>query len=509
MKFRITDTDRLVHQYPDPARNKERKQFSSLYKLLYKSHGLTRIISVKSFSIHSDRKEKTKFLIKGNITMKISSYDICSSSQRQYESKQEIQTQLRLSIPRRSIPGFPGAQINPLDNTSISAAAKNKYLSSSFFQMDKTVKILKAGRKTPPMNGEKQLVSTLVSHAAKGEVSFLQENILANVPRPRRQIPELFPPLGNSLTVSAMTTKIFQEKESTAVTTQGVIETQDGRQINFGMHLSMERTFISEETSAEKITMHQLTDPLVIQFEDGPPSFSDKVFSFDLTGDGKKETLHSLGKGSGFLAFDANGDGKINDGTELFGTKSGNGFADLAKYDEDGNGWIDENDSIFSKLSVWRPETKDQKGYSKGLLDSNVGAIFLGQTQSQHTISDEKGGIKGVVRSTGIFVKETGETGHVFQMDLARIKETEEKNPTRDKNLLLTDSQNQDSKKNPIAAIREAMMKVSLSLNSRYSFVEEKQQDSLSDMAKQLKEQMERLFAMFDPEKGKGISHRV
>ena len=30
---------------------------------------------------------------------------------------------------------------------------------------------------------------------------------------------------------------------------------------------------------------------------------------------------------------------------ELFGTKSGNGFADLAKYDSDGNGWIDEADA--------------------------------------------------------------------------------------------------------------------------------------------------------------------
>ncbi len=40
---------------------------------------------------------------------------------------------------------------------------------------------------------------------------------------------------------------------------------------------------------------------------------------------------------------------KINDGSELFGTSSGDGFKDLATYDEDENGWIDENDSIFSK----------------------------------------------------------------------------------------------------------------------------------------------------------------
>ena len=37
---------------------------------------------------------------------------------------------------------------------------------------------------------------------------------------------------------------------------------------------------------------------------------------------------------------------------KLFGTSSGDGFKDLAEYDEDGNGWIDENDSIFNRLKV-------------------------------------------------------------------------------------------------------------------------------------------------------------
>ena len=54
-----------------------------------------------------------------------------------------------------------------------------------------------------------------------------------------------------------------------------------------------------------------------------------------------------------FLALDLNGDGRINNGSELFGALSGNGFADLAQYDSDANGWIDENDEIFQRLKVW------------------------------------------------------------------------------------------------------------------------------------------------------------
>lgn len=42
------------------------------------------------------------------------------------------------------------------------------------------------------------------------------------------------------------------------------------------------------------------------------------------------------------LSLDQNGNGEIDNGTELFGTKSGDGFADLARYDLDYNGWIDE-----------------------------------------------------------------------------------------------------------------------------------------------------------------------
>ena len=38
---------------------------------------------------------------------------------------------------------------------------------------------------------------------------------------------------------------------------------------------------------------------------------------------------------------------------------TGDGFKDLAMYDEDGNGWIDENDEIFSKLLIW---SKDENG---------------------------------------------------------------------------------------------------------------------------------------------------
>ena len=82
-------------------------------------------------------------------------------------------------------------------------------------------------------------------------------------------------------------------------------------------------------------------------------NLTDQKFFFDIDADGKKDEISELAAGSGYLALDHNNDGKINDGSELFGPESGDGFADLAEYDDDGNGWIDENDAVWKKLKIW------------------------------------------------------------------------------------------------------------------------------------------------------------
>ena len=86
-----------------------------------------------------------------------------------------------------------------------------------------------------------------------------------------------------------------------------------------------------------------------------------------------------VGPGSGFLALDQNGDGTVNDGSGLFGARTGNGFHELAAYDDDGNGWIDEGDSVYVGLRIWE---KDAEGNDRlmALGKRGLGAIFLGHT---------------------------------------------------------------------------------------------------------------------------------
>ena len=118
-----------------------------------------------------------------------------------------------------------------------------------------------------------------------------------------------------------------------------------------------------ENTISYKRT--SMCDPLVINLDGNIADLSDQTFLFDIDGDGKEDEINRLGAGSGFLALDKNGDGIINDGSELFGTKSGNGFADLAAYDTDHNGFIDEGDEIWDKLKIWvMDENGNQQLYS-------------------------------------------------------------------------------------------------------------------------------------------------
>lgn len=209
-----------------------------------------------------------------------------------------------------------------------------------------------------------------------------------------------------------------KEQEDTAFSTVGTVRTSDGREINFNVNIAMSREF-ERYYSQEVQIAPNLCDPLVINLDADVAALEDQTFYFDIDADGEMDEISSLGAGSGYLALDKNGDGKINDGSELFGTKSGNGFADLAEYDEDHNGWIDENDAIWTKLKIW---TKDSRGndvlYS--LSDKNVGAVYLGNVSTDHTLKGDDGVTKGAIRSTGVFLYESGNVGTIQHVDVAK-----------------------------------------------------------------------------------------
>lgn len=209
------------------------------------------------------------------------------------------------------------------------------------------------------------------------------------------------------------------EAEATTFSAEGIVQTSDGRSISFNVDLEMSREFIQATEFVTKDTVQIMTDPLVINMDVDSAEVTDQKFFFDIDSDGKEDEISRLGTGSGFLALDKNGDGIIGNGSELFGAKTGDGFSELAEYDSDSNGWIDENDSIFSSLKVW---TKDSDGndHLLSLKEADVGAIYLGNTSTDFSLNNAiTNQTNAQIRKTGIYLRETGGAGTVQHVDFA------------------------------------------------------------------------------------------
>lgn len=230
------------------------------------------------------------------------------------------------------------------------------------------------------------------------------------------QQPQMVPVTAFRITAERET--VYMESETTTFSTYGCVRCADGREIDFNLDVSMSQNFVqySKETVENVATF---IDPLVINLKGNIAEVSDQKFYFDLDTDGEEDLISKLCEDSGYLALDKNEDGRINDGSELFGTSSGDGFKDLAAFDEDANGWIDENDEIWNKLRIW---IQDEQGNSKlySLSEQGVGAICLQNVSTSFTERGTSGEVNAVIRNTGIFLYENGNVGTMQHLDMAK-----------------------------------------------------------------------------------------
>jgi hypothetical protein len=203
--------------------------------------------------------------------------------------------------------------------------------------------------------------------------------------------------------------QIHSETEQSSFKAKGAVETADGRSIEFHAALTMER----QQSSTTITASAKNTDPLIVNFGGAPARLTSGKISFDLNSDGVPVEIPFVASGCGFLVLDDNGDGKVNDGRELFGPQTGDGFAELAKYDSDGNGWIDEGDPVFSKLRVWTPDGLQT------LSQLGIGAIATTSGETPFAIKDANGSAQGEVPATGVYLSENGSAGSIQQVDLA------------------------------------------------------------------------------------------
>ena len=216
-------------------------------------------------------------------------------------------------------------------------------------------------------------------------------------------------------------TREYHQKSSVEYDTQALIQTNRG-QINIDLHLSFSQEFYEKHETKINSKRTIYLDPLIINYKSNLTSYdnisSSMNFEFDLNSDGKNELIPKLKNGTGFLALDKNKNELIDNGNELFGANTGNGFEELREYDKDGNSWIDENDSIFHDLLIWE---KNETGANAliSLGQAGIGAIYLSAVDSGFTYSSAIHEDYARLKQSSFHLKEDGKAGLISSVDFA------------------------------------------------------------------------------------------
>lgn len=289
------------------------------------------------------------------------------------------------------------------------ASLKYEAAASSSFESSSVVSV---GGEARASYGEQQFLEELI----KQEVSGAQAvSVIRSIGAEEAQS------LSGEVSIQFSEYRYYHQEQSAAVSFSGDVTTEDGRSIGFTLHLAQQQSQSYSFSQEMLIERRPLNDPLVINFGTDSVKLSSAVFEFDVDSDGDNETMKQLASGSGFLALDRNRDGEINNGHELFGADTGNGFSELAFHDNDNNGWIDENDAVFNQLQVMVVNHRGEQELHS-LRDVGVGAIHLGSENTALDMMDGSGRLLGAVKRTGIFLMENGQIRTMQEIDLADLK---------------------------------------------------------------------------------------
>lgn len=350
--------------------------------------------------------------------MKIAAASLAFSARHSATASHELRETLRtwVGASRPDAAGNPGVPALPA--SAISMAAYSAQAQSQF----RTQTVIDAIDQTDS-DPVLQLIKTMLELLTGHIIQVFSGAEMRTRPAPAPADPNAAQPRGEGRGSAGFGSEyrrreIRSETEQSDFQATGRIRTADGRDIQFELGLSMQRSF-REETDISRVAGDaRQKDPLVINFGGTAAQLQNRRFLFDITGDGQMENMPLLGGGSGFLALDLNGNGRIDTGRELLGTASGNGFADLAGHDGDGNGWIDENDPVFGKLRVWTPDGTGA-GALSSLQQKNVGALFLGSQATPFELRDGDNRSLGSIRASGVYLAENGTAGTLQQIDLS------------------------------------------------------------------------------------------
>jgi T1SS-143 domain-containing protein len=177
-------------------------------------------------------------------------------------------------------------------------------------------------------------------------------------------------------------------------------------------------------TRADFVAYNSATDPIILDLDNNGFAFSSigNGVTFDINADGKADKVAWTSK-DGILAYDVDGNGKIDNGSEIFtpsfaGGNHAGGVAALATLDSNSDGKIDAGDDAFSRLSIWIDANNNgisDEGELSSLADHRVASISLDATPVDGQDDGQS------VLAEGTFTFDDGSNGHFIEVGFDTI----------------------------------------------------------------------------------------
>lgn len=209
--------------------------------------------------------------------------------------------------------------------------------------------------------------------------------------------------------VASGNTYVYEQGGSTNTNGTNTLVRLDGTPLNGDLYAVL------------NLTGHGI-DPIVLDLDHNGFAFTSQAdgVQFDINSDGAKDQVAWTNGKDGLLALDVNGNGKIDNGSELFTpTFAGGHFADglaaLASLDSNHDGVIDNRDQAFAQLVVWQDANHNgitDAGELLSLTDLGITGINLDVTAGTGRIDGQS------VAANGTFIYADGSKGTFVEVDL-------------------------------------------------------------------------------------------
>ena len=168
---------------------------------------------------------------------------------------------------------------------------------------------------------------------------------------------------------------------------------------------------------------YRVYDPITLDLNgDGIKALATNGFAgalFDHDNDGIRTATGWVGKDDGLLVRDLNGNGIIDNGSELFGdntalsdgSKAAHGYIALAELDSNSDGKVDALDSAFNELKVWIDANSDgisQENELRTLMDLDIQSLDVAYQDANQNLGNGNS-----IRQLGILTKTDGTTAQM------------------------------------------------------------------------------------------------